>query len=324
MTWLTISKPMRRGPWRPRRRGPRRARRSRRRARARARTPRDQSTRVSPESVRVAGGPCVRRPVRWCSPSYPHVGLLGGTQLVVHAVAPCRVERDAVGRVGSQEPRLGVPEQARHGRRVGGVAAEQPVVAQRPQVAGLRAWLPARFLERGLELERLGLVGPLARLQALEEVLDLVLVEAAEATGRGRGPPAGRRGGVRGVLVPVAGDLVEREVEEPRLLDAEVEPDDRDVVIPRRRAATRRWWPPMTTASSRRARTGWTKPHWRRLRVRASSSSSEIRRGLAGSGRSWSMGNCSTVREGRVPLVTTAPPRRLRARRTAQRAPRSG
>ena len=46
--------------------------------------------------------------------------------------------------------------------------------------------------------------------------------------------------------------------------------------------------------------------------------------GLAGSGRSWSMGTCSTVREGRVPLVTTAPPRRLRARQSTQRAPRSG
>ena len=49
----------------------------------------------------------------------------------------------------------------------------------------------------------------------------------------------------------------------------------------------------MTVLSSRRASTGWTKPNSRRLRVSASSSASEIRRGLAGSGRSVSMSTCS-------------------------------
>ena len=110
-----------------------------------------------------------------------HVRLLGGTQLVVDTIAPCRVERDAVGRVGRQEAGLRVTEQASDSIRVGGVAAEEAMVAERPQVTGLRARLPSRLLERGLQLERLGLVGPLPRLQALEEVLDLVLPEAAEA-----------------------------------------------------------------------------------------------------------------------------------------------
>ena len=66
-------------------------------------------------------------------------------------------------------------------------------------------------------------------------------------------------------------------------------------VSPSRRAAIRRWWPPMTVLSSFLARTGWTKPNWRRLRVSDSSSSSPMRRGLAGSGCSWSIGTCSTV-----------------------------
>ncbi len=51
----------------------------------------------------------------------------------------------------------------------------------------------------------------------------------------------------------------------------------------------------MTVVSSRRARTGCTKPNWSRLRVRASSSASLMRRGLAGSGRRASMATDSTV-----------------------------
>ena len=83
------------------------------------------------------------------------------------------------------------------------------------------------------------------------------------------------------------------------------------VVRPRRRAATNRWWPPMTTPSSRRANTGWTKPNCRMERSRESSSSSLIRRGLAGSGWSESIGTCSIVRvELGTAFMRRAPPPR--------------
>src|SRR5688572_11362802 len=51
----------------------------------------------------------------------------------------------------------------------------------------------------------------------------------------------------------------------------------------------------MTVPSSRRASTGWTTPNVRMERVRASSSSPPMRRGLAGSGWSASMGTDSMV-----------------------------
>jgi hypothetical protein len=76
----------------------------------------------------------------------------------------------------------------------------------------------------------------------------------------------------------------------------------------------------MTVLSSLRARTGWTKPNWRMLRSRESSSSSLIRRGLAGSGRRRSIGTSSTTgragESGPKPCFLKGPhasPRRHRA-----------
>ena len=111
------------------------------------------------------------------------------------------------------------------------------------------------------------------------------------------------------LLVPVAADLVEGEVEErgpaPALRSRKM---TGTVFMPRRRAASSRWWPPMTVLSSRRASTGWTKPHSRRLRVSASSSASEIRRGFAGSGRSSSIATCSTVIGAAAPMLGISSP----------------
>ena len=54
----------------------------------------------------------------------PHVRPFGGTQGVVDAVAPGRVERHAVWRIGREERRLRTVEQAGHVLRVGGIPDE--------------------------------------------------------------------------------------------------------------------------------------------------------------------------------------------------------
>src|SRR5438876_7085373 len=65
---------------------------------------------------------------------------------------------------------------------------------------------------------------------------------------------------------------------------------------PRRRAASSRWWPPITARSSRRAMIGSTRPKFWMLRVRASSSPSEIRRGFNPFARSSVIPTCSMAR----------------------------
>ena len=95
---------------------------------------------------------------------------------------------------------------------------EQAVVAQRPELATLGAWCRTCGLQRGVEVERLQALPLLAGLERLEELLQLVVGEAGEREveafdRRQVGEQAGQQ-----LLVPVAADLVEAEVEEPRLL----------------------------------------------------------------------------------------------------------
>jgi hypothetical protein len=66
-----------------------------------------------------------------------HVRLFGRPELVVHAVAPGRIERHPIGRIRSEEGWLGAVEQARDRVGIGGVAAQQAMLAQEPQVARL-------------------------------------------------------------------------------------------------------------------------------------------------------------------------------------------
>jgi hypothetical protein len=95
----------------------------------------------------------------------PHVRLLGGTQRVVHAVAPTAIEAHPVRRIGRQEPRCSTVEQARHVVGLGRVPAEQAVIAELPEVAGLRARCPTRFLQGLVKVEALHVLALLAGLE---------------------------------------------------------------------------------------------------------------------------------------------------------------
>ena len=59
----------------------------------------------------------------------------GGALARIHAVAPGRVVRDAVGRIGHQQPGDLSRQEVVHVRGIGGIAAEQAVPAQREEIA---------------------------------------------------------------------------------------------------------------------------------------------------------------------------------------------
>jgi len=51
------------------------------------------------------------------------------------------------------------------------------VVPELPEIAGLRAWCPARFLHRLVEVEAFHVLALLADLEVPEQILHLVLAE---------------------------------------------------------------------------------------------------------------------------------------------------
>jgi len=158
----------------------------------------------------------------------PRVGTLGGSEAVVHVVAPRRVERHAVGGIGREQRRGGAVEQLRDIVGLHDIAAQQAVVTQAPQVTGLGAWGTPGFLECRLEVERFRPVALLAGLQLPEQVLHRVLVEARQREVEIRARPEVREQARQELVVPGAADLVEREPQEPRLLDRDVEPGHRN------------------------------------------------------------------------------------------------
>ena len=122
ITWATISKPIRSRPAATSARGRRRARRSRPRGRARGRTPRTSRRGCRPTGScscgpRSGAAPVCRRSGSRhhvaASPSAAHVRLLGRAEGVVHAVAPGRVEADAVGRDRSRGASARAPSSSR-------------------------------------------------------------------------------------------------------------------------------------------------------------------------------------------------------------------
>jgi hypothetical protein len=91
------------------------------------------------------------------------------------------------------------------------------VFAELPEITGLRARCPTRFLQRLVKVEALHVLALLAYLQAPEQVPDLVLAEARE-----REVDVGHRLEVseetcEECVIPTPRDLVEREPEEPGL-----------------------------------------------------------------------------------------------------------
>jgi hypothetical protein len=64
-----------------------------------------------------------------------HVRLFGWTKGVVHAIAPGRVERDAVGRICRQESGLGAVQEAADVVRVRRIPAQEAVVTEGVKLA---------------------------------------------------------------------------------------------------------------------------------------------------------------------------------------------
>jgi hypothetical protein len=95
----------------------------------------------------------------------PHVRLLGWPEGFVHAVAPRAVEAHSVRGIGGQELRLGTIEETHHILGARRIAAQEPMLLERPQIAGLRAGCPARLFQCLVEVERLR---PFALLAGLE------------------------------------------------------------------------------------------------------------------------------------------------------------
>ncbi|TME79566.1 MAG: hypothetical protein E6I45_12620 [Chloroflexi bacterium] len=74
-----------------------------------------------------------------------HVGLLGGTEAVVHAIAPSWIERDAVGRIRGQERRLRPIEEPGDVILVRRVPAQKAMVTEGIELAGLDVGLVGEF-----------------------------------------------------------------------------------------------------------------------------------------------------------------------------------
>ncbi len=100
------------------------------------------------------------------------------------------------------------------------------MVAQRPQLATLGACGRTCGLQRGVEVEGLRAVALLAVIQALEQRRDLVFSEAGERQ-VDRRLQLGEQTREE-FLVERAGDLVQRDVEEARLVGRNVEEDHGD------------------------------------------------------------------------------------------------
>jgi len=102
------------------------------------------------------------------------------------------------------------------------------MLAEDPQVAGLRPRFPGRRLERSVEVERLGTVALLRRIEAPQERPDLILAEARQAdVDVRRLAEVGQESGEEG-LVERATDPIEGESEDLGLGLGHVEEDCRD------------------------------------------------------------------------------------------------
>jgi hypothetical protein len=102
------------------------------------------------------------------------------------------------------------------------------MVAEPPQFARLRPGLPGCRVECGLEIKRLGPLASLPPVKTLEEASHLVLVAARQRDVDAVGGPEVGQEASKELLVPRASDPVQREPEDACLLDADVEPGDRD------------------------------------------------------------------------------------------------
>ena len=113
---------------------------------------------------------------------------------------------------------------------LGGVPAEQTMVTEEPEVTRLGPWLPGRGFERLVEVEGLGALPLLPGIEGAQEVLQLILIEPGQGEVH-RTLELDEQAGQE-LLVPLAGDAVERQAQEPALLGADVEPDDRHRLEP--------------------------------------------------------------------------------------------
>jgi len=144
-----------------------------------------------------------------------------------------------IGRVGEGHVGPLCPHEARHGLAVGGVAAHDAVVTHLPDVTARNARRPRCILPGRLQVEGLRPGSLVPRLKRLQELGDLVLAEAREADVQvGRLLQVGQQAGQE-LLVPVAGDLVQGQVQELGLLWREVDEHHRDGLQPQ--PARARW-----------------------------------------------------------------------------------
>jgi hypothetical protein len=89
-------------------------------------------------------------------------------------------EGHVVWRVGDRHRGLDSAEKPLDILWLGGISTQEPMLAEGPQIAGLRAWSPGRFFEGSVEVEVLLPFALFAGLQATEQVSDLVLAEACQ------------------------------------------------------------------------------------------------------------------------------------------------
>ncbi len=82
--------------------------------------------------------------------------------------------------IGREQLGFRAIEQAGHGAWVGGVAAQEPMVAQDEEIAGLGAWRAGRLFESLPQIEALHLLALLASFKGAQQVGDLILAEAGQ------------------------------------------------------------------------------------------------------------------------------------------------
>ena len=136
-------------------------------------------------------------------------------------------EGDVVGRVGERHSCTAIVEQADDSVRFDGIAAQQAVCAQEPKFTGLDPWLLFfRLIEGCVHVERLGLVALGARDQCLQEGCDLRVAEACKAEVQFRLllEPGNQLG--EELVVPLAVDLIECEVQQACCRIVEIDPND--------------------------------------------------------------------------------------------------
>ena len=135
-------------------------------------------------------------------------------------------ERPSMYCTSSSRASCSIAQEARHIALVGGIPAEGPVVAQRPQIAARDAGCGLCFLESGVQIEVLWPLTLLAGVQGLEELRHLVLTKARERQVGTGAIELGKHPGEQ-LLIPLAGDLVQGEVEQLGLFWRQVEEDIR-------------------------------------------------------------------------------------------------